>query len=95
MEELLCIGCGAPIQTEDKGKLGYTPQSALEKGLETGELYCQRCFRLRHYNEISDVQLPDDDSLRLLSCLFLLLETMFSWLGIKRTFCLSRSRIAR
>lgn len=31
MEELLCIGCGATIQTEDKGKLGYTPQSALEK----------------------------------------------------------------
>ena len=66
MEELLCIGCGATIQTEDKGKLGYTPQSALEKGLETGELYCQRCFRLRHYNEISDVQLTDDDFLRLL-----------------------------
>ena len=64
MEELLCIGCGATIQTEDKGKLGYTPQSALEKGLETGELYCQRCFRLRHYNEISDVQLTDDDFLR-------------------------------
>ena len=55
MEELLCIGCGATIQTEDKDKLGYTPQSALEKGLETGELYCQRCYRLRHYNEISDV----------------------------------------
>ena len=66
MEELLCIGCGATIQTEDKSKLGYTPQSALEKGLETGELYCQRCFRLRHYNEISDVQLTDDDFLRLL-----------------------------
>ena len=65
MEELLCIGCGATIQTEDKGKLGFTPQSALEKGLETGELYCQRCFRLRHYNEISDVQLTDDDFLRL------------------------------
>ena len=49
MEELFCIGCGAPIQTENKEGLGYTPQSALEKGLETGEVYCQRCFRLRHY----------------------------------------------
>ena len=59
MEELFCIGCGAPIQTENKEGLGYTPQSALEKGLETGEVYCQRCFRLRHYNEITDVHLTD------------------------------------
>ena len=66
MEELFCIGCGAPIQTENKEGLGYTPQSALEKGLETGEVYCQRCFRLRHYNEITDVHLTDDDFLKLL-----------------------------
>ena len=66
MEEILCIGCGATIQTEDKIGLGFTPQSALEKGLETGEVYCQRCFRLRHYNEITDVQLTDDDFLKLL-----------------------------
>ncbi|VTY14800.1 ribosome biogenesis GTPase YqeH [Streptococcus anginosus] len=66
MEDILCIGCGAPIQTKYKDKLGYTPQSALEKGMEIGELYCQRCFRLRHYNEITDVQLTDDDFLRLL-----------------------------
>ena len=44
MEELVCIGCGAKIQTEDKDKAGYTPKAALEKGLETGELYCQRCL---------------------------------------------------
>lgn len=66
MEELLCIGCGATIQTTDKGKLGYTPQSALDKGLETGEVYCQRCFRLRHYNEITDVHISDDEFLKLL-----------------------------
>ena len=119
MEELLCIGCGATIQTEDKSQLGYTPQSALEKGLETGELYCQRCFRLRHYNEISDVQLTDDDFLRLLhevgdsDALVVNVVDIFDFNGsvipglprfvagndvllvIKRTFCLSRSRIAR
>lgn len=66
MEELLCIGCGAPIQTTDKDKLGYTPKSALEKGLVTGEVYCQRCFRLRHYNEITDVHISDDEFLKLL-----------------------------
>lgn len=66
MEELLCIGCGAKIQTEDKEQAGYTPKAALEKGLETGELYCQRCFRLRHYNEITDVHITDDEFLKLL-----------------------------
>ncbi|MFV0558121.1 MAG: ribosome biogenesis GTPase YqeH [Enterococcus sp.] len=62
-----CIGCGAVIQTENKAELGYTPKAALEKGVETGEVYCQRCFRLRHYNEIQDVSLTDDDFLRLLN----------------------------
>lgn len=66
-EELRCIGCGAPIQTENPEELGYTPNAALKKGEETGEVYCQRCFRLRHYNDIQDVQLTDDDFLRLLN----------------------------
>ena len=67
VEALHCIGCGAVIQTTDKAGIGYTPQSALEKGLETGELYCQRCFRLRHYNEIAAVNISDDEFLRLLT----------------------------
>lgn len=67
IEEIQCIGCGVTIQTTDKNELGYTPKGALEKGLETDEVYCQRCFRLRHYNEIQDVSLTDDDFLRLLN----------------------------
>ena len=47
-EELYCIGCGAKIQSEDKTEPGYTPRAAIQKGLENNELYCQRCFRLRH-----------------------------------------------
>lgn len=66
MEELFCIGCGVRIQTTAKDQIGYTPKSALDKGLETGELYCQRCFRLRHYNDIVDVNISDDDFLTLL-----------------------------
>ena len=66
-EEIRCIGCGALLQTSDKTKAGYTPKAALEKGLESGEVYCQRCFRLRHYNEIQDVHLTDDDFLKLLN----------------------------
>ena len=67
MTAIQCIGCGVTIQTEDKDALGYTPPAALERGLETEEVYCQRCFRLRHYNEIQDVSLTDDDFLRLLN----------------------------
>lgn len=66
MEELICIGCGINIQTENKEQAGYTPTGALKKGLETGELYCQRCFRLRHYNEITDVNISDEEFLKLL-----------------------------
>lgn len=66
-EEIRCIGCGAVIQTTDKEAPGFTPPSAVEKGLEKDAVYCQRCFRLRHYNEIQDVHLSDDDFLRLLN----------------------------
>lgn len=65
--DIRCIGCGALLQTVDKNTPGYTPESALKKGLETGQLYCQRCFRLRHYNEIAPVNISDDDFRRLLS----------------------------
>lgn len=60
--EVHCIGCGVAIQSADPGKLGYTPSSALEKE----EIICQRCFRLRHYNEVQDVSLNDDDFLQIL-----------------------------
>lgn len=66
-QDLYCIGCGVKIQSQDPKGLGYTPQSVIAKGLQTEELYCQRCFRLRHYNEVSDVQLTDDDFLALLN----------------------------
>ena len=55
-EELSCIGCGAKIQTENADERGYTPNSALAKGIETGQLLCQRCFRLRHYNQLEKVE---------------------------------------
>ncbi len=62
-ETLRCIGCGAIIQSEDKSKPGYAPKSSLTK--ET--VICQRCFRLKHYNEIQDVPLTDDDFLKILN----------------------------
>ena len=68
MEQYVCIGCGATIQTEDPKGTGYTPQSALNKMLESeGPLYCQRCFRLRNYNELQPASLTNDDFLKMLS----------------------------
>lgn len=55
-----CIGCGAIIQSDNQNEMGYLPQSALKKGIEKGEFYCQRCFRLRHYNELQDLEIDDD-----------------------------------
>lgn len=61
--EKICIGCGVHIQTDDPSEPGYAPPSALERE----EIICQRCFRLRHYNDITDVSLTDDDFLRMLN----------------------------
>ncbi|WP_097677994.1 ribosome biogenesis GTPase YqeH [Bacillus massilinigeriensis] len=58
-----CTGCGVRIQTEDTAGLGYAPPSSLEKEV----IVCQRCFRLKHYNEVQDVSLTDDDFLKILN----------------------------
>jgi 30S ribosome assembly GTPase len=63
LEQIKCVGCGISIQTEDKEALGYAPLSALTKELPI----CQRCFRLKHYNEIHDVNLSDDDYRKIVS----------------------------
>lgn len=70
-EDIICIGCGAVLQSDDPQKAGYLPKSALEKAKneENTDVYCQRCFKLRHYNEIMPVDLNNDDFLALLNSL--------------------------
>lgn len=63
MTQLHCIGCGVLIQTENPNEVGYTPPSTLEKE----HVICQRCFRLKNYNEIQPVSLTDDDFLNILN----------------------------
>lgn len=64
----ICIGCGAQLQSSEENKAGYVPSSVLKKPAEElTEIYCRRCFRLRHYNEVSDVELTDDDFLTMLN----------------------------
>ncbi|MGX7051629.1 ribosome biogenesis GTPase YqeH [Leuconostoc palmae] len=65
-EGLRCVGCGANMQISSPKTSGYLPLSALKKSINDDELFCQRCFRLRHYNEIQPVELTDDDFAKLL-----------------------------
>lgn len=39
-----CIGCGAELQSKDASLIGFTPKPEAD--------YCQRCFRIRHYDDV-------------------------------------------
>ncbi|MGL5541322.1 MAG: ribosome biogenesis GTPase YqeH [Erysipelotrichaceae bacterium] len=39
-----CMGCGATLQYDQPENLGYTPKP--------DALLCQRCFRIRHYDDV-------------------------------------------
>ena len=74
MEDILdnkiyCIGCGAEIQSENPNKQGYLPKSVVEKSVEENNLVCKRCFRLKNYNEVSDVELGAEDFYKLIKTL--------------------------
>ncbi|WP_127532240.1 ribosome biogenesis GTPase YqeH [Paenibacillus kobensis] len=57
-----CAGCGVKLQSSDKEKSGYIPVSAAERT----PAICQRCFRIKNYNEASSITIDQDDFLRLL-----------------------------
>ena len=40
-----CFGCGVELQNNEPSLTGYTPKPL---GL-TGNVLCQRCYRLQHY----------------------------------------------
>ena len=61
MEEMICQGCGSIIQTTHPEDPGFTPKSTLKNEV----VLCQRCFRLKHYNDIQDVNVTDDDFLKM------------------------------
>ncbi|QQE77363.1 ribosome biogenesis GTPase YqeH [Alicyclobacillus sp. SO9] len=63
MAEQFCVGCGALLQTEDKDRPGYVPESALNRDLPV----CRRCFRITHYGEFSRNVVPDEEYQRQVS----------------------------
>ena len=40
----ICKGCGVVLQNSDANSIGYTPKMEAD--------YCQRCFRIRHYDDV-------------------------------------------
>jgi len=57
-----CAGCGVKLQTADPSRLGYVPAKTLQKE----PVICQRCFRIKHYNDLSGATLNQDDFLKIL-----------------------------
>lgn len=57
-----CAGCGIALQHVDSGLPGYVPETAVAKE----PAICQRCFRIKHYNEASTVTVDQDEFLKLL-----------------------------
>lgn len=49
-----CLGCGAVLQTIDSKKMGYIDEEVLDKAK-----YCQRCFKITHYNQNLIMPLPN------------------------------------
>ncbi|KGG54055.1 ribosome biogenesis GTPase YqeH [Lactobacillus sp. wkB10] len=72
-DQIICIGCGAVLQSDSPQEAGFLPASCLKQARESedegNDIYCQRCFRLRHYNEIMPVESDNDDFLKLLNSL--------------------------
>ncbi len=63
IQEQNCAGCGVKLQTEHTDRLGYVPAKALERD----PIICQRCFRIKNYNEVSGIMLDGEDFVKLLT----------------------------
>ena len=53
-----CQGCGTKLQNIDDSKVGYVPYNNIGDAK-----YCQRCFKLKNYNEkvMSEVAVDEDE----------------------------------
>lgn len=73
-----CIGCGAVLQVEDKEKIGYIVESALEKGNKL----CMRCFNMNNYSKNISKDYTDEQFMDILkdipkNCLIVLVVDVF------------------
>ncbi|MBE6161374.1 MAG: GTPase RsgA [Firmicutes bacterium] len=52
-----CVGCGIKLQSENENKLGYVKKEKLDSAK-----YCERCYKMKHYNEVKITALPKDQN---------------------------------
>ena len=53
-----CLGCGIELQNNNILNIGYTPN--------LDNLYCMRCFKVKHYGETSIVSKDKEDYIKIL-----------------------------
>lgn len=63
VHNIRCSGCGVKLQSDNTNKHGYTPKQAMDRD----PVICQRCFRIKNYNETSSVTVDQNEFLQLLS----------------------------
>ena len=61
-----CHGCGAEIQFIDKNLPGFIKEEVYQKRLEENkDILCERCFKLKNYNEVEKITINEDSFLEL------------------------------
>jgi len=81
--EKFCEGCGIKLQTEDSKKIGYIPESSLKEE----QSICQRCYRIKNYNEIMPSEIDENEFLQVLNnisladCLVIHIADLFDFDG--------------
>lgn len=63
MEEIRCIGCGSIIQSANPKEPGFVPANKLE----SEDIVCRRCFRLKNYNEVTPLSITKEDYFNIIS----------------------------
>lgn len=58
-----CYGCGAVLQDKNPKMTGYIPTIKIQ---EEEEQLCERCYKLRHYNEVDATPHFNDDYINIL-----------------------------
>ena len=59
-----CLGCGALLQTTDEKEAGYVKDIHYEKAL-----ICERCFRIKNYNEYKTVLKDNKNFINMLNAI--------------------------
>ena len=55
MKNLVCSGCGVPLQSREPAAPGFIPAEKAETAL-----LCRRCYRLRHYGSFEETEIDAD-----------------------------------